>query len=123
MGISGCSSDGCSSDLMDDDESRELSQAMANLGTVTSALIEQMLVEFADRISTTGSVTGNYDSTARLLLKVMDKDKVDGIMEEIRGPTGTTLWVKLAKLNAMAFANYLQNDLHPHHTLVSALQK
>jgi len=96
--------------MMDDEEIRELSQAMANLGTVTSELIEQMLVEFADRISTTGSVTGNYDSTERLLLKVMDKDKVSGIMEEIRGPAGRTMWDKLANVNEMVLANYLKNE-------------
>lgn len=96
--------------MMDDDEIRELSQAMANLGSVTAELIEQMLVEFADRISTTGSVVGNYDSTERLLLKVMDKDKVDGIMEEIRGPAGRTMWDKLANVNEMVLANYLKNE-------------
>ena len=96
--------------MMDDEEIRELSQSMANLGTVTSELIEQMLVEFADRISTTGSVTGNYDSTERLLLKVMDKDKVTGIMEEIRGPAGRTMWDKLANVNEMVLANYLKNE-------------
>ncbi len=96
--------------MMEDDEIRELSQAMANLGTVTSELIEQMLVEFADRISTTGSVTGNYSSTERLLMKVLDKDKVDGIMEEIRGPAGRTMWDKLANVNEMVLANYLKNE-------------
>jgi flagellar motor switch protein FliG len=69
-----------------------------------------MLVEFADRISTTGSVTGNYVSTERLLLKVMDRDKVDGIMEEIRGPAGRTMWDKLANVNEMVLANYLKNE-------------
>src|SRR3546814_16503606 len=96
--------------MMDDDEIRELSHSMANVCTVTSELIEQMLVEFADRISTTGSVTGNYDSTERLLLKVMDKDKVSGIMEEIRGPAGRTMWDKLANVNEMVLANYLKNE-------------
>ncbi|MGF1630234.1 MAG: flagellar motor switch protein FliG [Kiloniellaceae bacterium] len=96
--------------MMDDEEIRQLSQCMANLGTVTSDLIEQMLVEFADRISTTGSVTGNYHSTERLLLKVMDKDKVSGIMEEIRGPAGRTMWDKLANVNEMVLANYLKNE-------------
>jgi flagellar motor switch protein FliG len=83
---------------------------MANLGTVTSELIEQMLVEFADRISTTGSVTGNYTSTERLLMKIMDKDKVDGIMDEIRGPAGRTMWDKLANVNELVLANYLKNE-------------
>src|SRR3546814_1264272 len=69
-----------------------------------------MLVEFADRISTAGSVTGNCDSTERLLLKVMDKDKVDGIMEEIRGPAGRTMWDKLANVNEMVLDNYLKNE-------------
>src|SRR3546814_18941488 len=69
-----------------------------------------MLVKFADRISTTGSVTGNYDSTERLLPKVMDKDKVDGIMEEIRGPAGRTMWDKLANVNEMVLATYLKNE-------------
>ncbi|HIC81009.1 MAG TPA: flagellar motor switch protein FliG [Kiloniellaceae bacterium] len=96
--------------MMEDDEIRELSQAMANLGTVTSELIEQMLVEFADRISTTGSVIGNYDSTERLLSKVLDKEKVEGIMEEIRGPAGRTMWDKLANVNEMVLANYLKNE-------------
>jgi len=96
--------------MMEDDEIRELSQSMANLGTVTSELIEQMLVEFADRISTTGSVTGNYSSTERLLMKVLDKDKVSGIMEEIRGPAGRTMWDKLANVNEMVLANYLKNE-------------
>ncbi|MEQ8357332.1 MAG: flagellar motor switch protein FliG [Kiloniellaceae bacterium] len=96
--------------MMDDDEIRELSQAMANLGTVTSELIEQMLVEFADRISTTGAVTGNYSSTERLLMKVMDREKVDGIMEEIRGPAGRTMWDKLANVNETVLANYLKNE-------------
>ena len=96
--------------MMEDDEIRELSQAMASLGTVTSELIEQMLVEFADRISTTGSVVGNYDSTERLLMKVLDREKVEGIMEEIRGPAGRTMWDKLANVNEMVLANYLKNE-------------
>ena len=96
--------------MMEDDEIRELSQAMASLGTVTSELIEQMLVEFADRISTTGSVVGNYDSTERLLMKVLDREKVEGIMEAIRGPAGRTMWDKLANVNEMVLANYLKNE-------------
>src|SRR3546814_3526829 len=70
--------------MMDDDEIRELSQAMANLGTVTSELIEQMLVEFADRTSTTGSVTGNYESTERLLLKVRSEEHTSALKSLMR---------------------------------------
>ncbi len=96
--------------LMDDDEIRELSQSMANLGTVSAQMVERLLVEFADQISTTGSLVGNYDNTERLLMKVMDRDRVGNIMEEIRGPAGRTMWEKLANVNESVLANYLKNE-------------
>ncbi len=96
--------------MMEDDEIRELCTHMANLGQVSSELIEQLLVEFADQISATASVTGNFDTTERLLMKVLDGEKVQGIMEEIRGPAGRTMWDKLGNVNEMVLANYLKNE-------------
>ena len=95
---------------MDEDEIRELSQVMANLGNVSAQLVERLFVEFADQISSTGSIVGNFSNTERLLLRVMDKDKVDSIMEEIRGPAGRTMWEKLANVNENVLANYLKNE-------------
>src|SRR3954468_24988355 len=97
-------------ELMDDDEIKELSQTMANLGTVSSNLVERLFVEFAEQISSTGSLVGTFDSTERLLSKVMGKDKVDSIMEEIRGPAGRTMWDKLANVNEQVLANFLKNE-------------
>ncbi len=96
--------------IMEDDEIREISQVMAGLGTVSSDIIERLLMEFADQISTTGTVVGNYDNTERLLNKVLDKDRVSSIMEEIRGPAGRTMWEKLANVNEQVLANYLKNE-------------
>ena len=96
--------------LMDDDEIRELSQAMANLGNVSAQMVERLLVEFADQISSTGSLVGNFDNTERLLGKLMDKDRVGNIMEEIRGPAGRTMWEKLANVNETVLANYPKNE-------------
>ena len=96
--------------LMGDDEIKELSQTMANLGTVSSNLVERLFVEFAEQISSTGSLVGTFDSTERLLSKVLPKDKVDTIMEEIRGPAGRTMWDKLANVNEQVLANYLKNE-------------
>ena len=97
-------------DLMDDEEIKGISQTMANLGNVNSQMIERLFVEFADQISSTGSLVGNLDSTERLLLKVMERGKVDNIMEEIRGPAGRTMWEKLANVNETVLANYLKNE-------------
>jgi len=96
--------------IMGDDEIRELSQAMANLGNVSAQMVERLLVDFVDQISTTGSMVGNFDNTERLLAKVLDRDRVGNIMEEIRGPAGRTMWEKLANVNETVLANYLKNE-------------
>jgi len=96
--------------LMDEDEIREVSQTMAKLGTIDSQIIETLFVEFADQLSSTGSLTGTMDSTERLLSKALGDDRVKTIMEEIRGPAGRTMWDKLANVNETVLANYLKNE-------------
>jgi len=96
--------------IMDDEEIKELSQTMANLGNVSSQLIERLFVDFADQISSTGSVVGNYDSTERLLMKVLEREKVESIMDEIRGPAGRTMWDKLGNVNEVVLSSYLKNE-------------
>ena len=95
---------------MEDDEIKEISQVMANLGTVSSQVVERLFVEFADQISATGSMVGNLQNTERLLSKVLDHERVENIMEEIRGPAGRTMWDKLGNVHENVLASYLQNE-------------
>ena len=95
---------------MDDDEIMEISQTMANLGKVSATVIERLFVDFAEQMSSTSSLVGSLDSTERLLHKVMGKDRVDQIMEEIRGPAGRTMWEKLGNVNEEILANFLQKE-------------
>ena len=95
---------------MNDDEIKELSQVMANLGNVSSTLVEKLFVDFVEQMSSTGSLVGSLESTERLLLKVLDKGRVDTIMEDIRGPAGRTMWDKLANVNELVLANFLKNE-------------
>ena len=96
--------------LMDDEEIKEISACMANLGTVSSTMVEKLFVDFADHISATGSLVGTHESTERLLAKVLGPERVAGIMEEIRGPAGRTMWDKLGNVNESVLANYLKNE-------------
>ena len=95
---------------MDDDEIREISQTMAHLGTVNATVVERLFIEFADMISNTGSLVGTYESTERLLMNVLPDERVENIMEEIRGPAGRTMWDKLGNVNEQMLANYLKNE-------------
>jgi flagellar motor switch protein FliG len=96
--------------LMDEEEIKEISAIMANLGMVSAALVERLFIEFSEQISGTGSLVGSFESTERLLAKVLDREKVNIIMEEIRGPAGRTMWDKLGNVNEVVLANYLKNE-------------
>ncbi|MEH6545278.1 MAG: flagellar motor switch protein FliG [Sneathiella sp.] len=95
---------------LDEEEIKEISQAMSNLGSISSDAMETLFVEFAGRISSTGNIVGSYEATERLLMKALSGEKVEGIMEEIRGPAGRTMWDKLANVNEQVLANYLKNE-------------
>src|SRR5580698_5856033 len=95
---------------MNDDEIKELSQVMANLGNMSSTLVEKLFIEFAEQMSSSGGAVGTLESTERLLSKVLDKSRVSNIMEDIRGPAGRTMWDKLANVNEAVLANFLKNE-------------
>jgi flagellar motor switch protein FliG len=96
--------------LMDEEEVKEVSQVMSNLGSISSNVIEKLLVDFVSQMSGTGSLMGSYESTERLIARFMPQEKVAQIMEEIRGPAGRTMWDKLANVNESVLANYLKNE-------------
>lgn len=95
---------------MDDEEIMEISTTMAGLGKISSNVVERLFVDFAEQMSSTSNLVGTLDSTERLLTKVLGKDKVNQIMEEIRGPAGRTMWEKLGNVNEEILANFLQKE-------------
>ena len=96
--------------MMDEEELKELSQAMSSLGTVNSKTIEALFVEFASAVAGTGSLVGTYATAQRLLSKSLSAEKVNEIMEDIRGPAGRTMWDKLNNVGENILATYFKNE-------------
>jgi flagellar motor switch protein FliG len=96
--------------LLDDDEVRQLSLEMSTLGTVEVDTVEDMLLEFVSRMSASGALMGNFDATERLLQQYLPPERVNGIMDEIRGPAGRNMWEKLSNVQEEVLANYLKNE-------------
>jgi flagellar motor switch protein FliG len=96
--------------LMDEDEIKEISQVMSTIGSVSSSLVDRVLIDFVSQMSATGSLMGSFDATERLLASFLDTNQVGQVMEEIRGPAGRTMWDKLANVNEAVLANYLKNE-------------
>ncbi len=96
--------------LMHEDEIKEISSAMAQLGSIRADVVERLCVEFADSIGSAGNLIGSFERTERLLQKSLPRDRAAQIMEEIRGPAGRTMWDKLGNVSEAVLANYLKNE-------------
>lgn len=95
---------------LDEIEIRQLSRAMVRLGPITQDMLDELLADFVMHVSSTGAMAGNSDTTERLLLSFLPPDRVDQIMEEIRGPAGRNIWEKLSNVQEDILASYLKNE-------------
>jgi flagellar motor switch protein FliG len=92
------------------EEVKELSSAMSQLGRIPATVVEHLLVLFSSEVASMASLHGSYETTERLLTGVMPNDKVREIMEDIRGPSGRTMWDKLSNVGEGVLAGYLKNE-------------
>jgi flagellar motor switch protein FliG len=95
---------------LDIDEIKEISQIMSVLGSVDSEVVERILKEYTEQMSSAGGIVGSYDTTEKLLNRFLDDERVEAIMDEIRGPAGRTVWDKLGNVNEAVLASYLKNE-------------
>ena len=97
-------------EMMHEEEIKEISFAMTQLGSVPAEVVENLCFEFSKNLGNAGMLVGSYDSTERLLQKTLSRERASQIMEEIRGPAGRTMWDKLGNVNEGVLANYLKNE-------------
>jgi len=95
---------------LDEMEIRQLSRSMVRLGPITQSMLDDLLAEFVTVVSSNGALSGNSESTERLLMSFLPADRVETIMEEIRGPAGRNMWEKLSNVQEDILANYLKNE-------------
>lgn len=98
--------------LMSEDEITDISHAMSHLGAVSPEVIDSVMDQLSGGLSGDSMFLGNLHSTERLLEKILDKDRVSALMDEIRGPQGRNTWEKLANVNEELLALYFRNE-HP----------
>ena len=97
-------------EMMTEDEIREVSGAMAVLGSIRAEVVERLCLEFMDAMGVPGVLVGSFESTERFLQKTLPPDRVAQIMEDIRGPEGRTVWEKLGNISEEILASYLKNE-------------
>ena len=96
---------------LDEEEIKEISQAMASLGTVHSAVVEDLLIEFVSGMSGAGAIMGSFEQTQKLLSAIMPPEKRK---RELVG--------LLTKRDIPVIENGVYNELHFSGTHPSTLK-
>jgi flagellar motor switch protein FliG len=113
--------------MLEEDEVKKISYAMAQLGSIEPKLVEKLIVDFVSRLSNAGAVTGSLDRTEDLLRKIFPNEQVGTIMSDIKGASGRRMWQRLSHIDPEILANYLRTEypqtvavilsrLRPDHT-------
>jgi flagellar motor switch protein FliG len=96
--------------MLDEDEVKKVSLAMAQLGSIDAKTVEKLMVDFISRLTSNGAVTGSLDRTEELLNKIFPPDQVAAIMGDIRSASGKRMWQRLSHIDPEILANYLRNE-------------
>jgi flagellar motor switch protein FliG len=97
-------------DQLSTEEIKELSSTIAQLGRVPAGVVEYLLVQFSGEVASMETLHGSFETTERLLQSILPSDRVKEIMEDIRGPSGRTMWDKLSNVSESVLAAYLKNE-------------
>ena len=95
---------------LEEDEIRMISQSISELGAVSSVIVEQLFVEFAEKVATTSDLVTTPEITERILRKVSEENPSDQTMEQIASYEGRSMWEKLSNVSEQQLANYLKNE-------------
>ena len=95
---------------LDDEEIKEISQAMSGLGTSAPTWSRTCWSSSSRACPPPARSWAPSSRPSACSTAFLPGEKVDSLMEEIRGPAGRTMWDKLGNVNEAVLANYLKNE-------------
>ena len=98
--------------MMSEEEIKDISHAMSHLGSINVDVVEKLMSNLNSELTGNTIFLGNLHTTEKLLEKILDKDQVQSLLDEIKGPQGRNTWEKLSNVNEELLALYFKNE-HP----------
>ncbi|MGA3303670.1 MAG: flagellar motor switch protein FliG [Methylovirgula sp.] len=96
----------------DQDELRNVTRSVADLGLVPMPVLEDMIEEFAGQFANgTGLMTSANDAE-NLLSGILSPEEISDIMSDVTGNSNQSIWQRLSSVSENLFAGYLIKE-HP----------
>ncbi len=95
---------------LDVKEIRKITRAISAMGEVQAEVVEEVMREFGDKMSSYGGITGSVEAARGLLKGFLPEERVAEILEEIEGSSTGDLWGDLSELDEKVLADVLRKE-------------
>ena len=105
----------------DQDELREITRSVAELGVVPMPVIEDMIEEFAGNFAKGAGLMISAERCGASSLGLLSPEEISDIMSDVTGNSNQSIWQRLSSVSEVLFAGYLVKE-HPQ-TAAAILSK
>ena len=95
---------------LDVSEIRNITTAISTMGEIDASIVEEILLEFDEKISHDGGVVGSIEAARGLLKEFLPEERVAEILEEIGSNTVGNVWKDLSELDAKQLVEFLSKE-------------
>lgn len=91
-------------------EIRQITTAISTMGEVDASIVEEIMVEFGQKVSQIGGVVGDIEAARGLLKEFLPEERVAEILQEIDGKTTDNVWRDLSDLDEKQLVEFLRKE-------------
>jgi len=95
---------------LDVPEIRQITTAISTMGEVDASIVEEIMVEFGQKVSQIGGVVGSIEAARGLLKEFLPEERVAEILQEIDGKTTDNVWRDLSDLDEKQLVEFLRKE-------------
>lgn len=95
---------------LDVPEIRQITTAISTMGEVDASVVEEIMVEFGQKVSQIGGVVGSIEAARGLLKEFLPEERVAEILQEIDGNTTDNVWRDLSDLDEKQLVEFLRKE-------------
>ena len=91
---------------------KRITRSMAQLGTVSSPVIQSLVEEFAGKFASGLDLSGSADEAHNMLDGLLPPEQLADVMAEVTGNSNHAMWERLSNVPESVFVGFLINE-HP----------
>ncbi|KAJ02039.1 flagellar motor switch protein FliG [Sulfitobacter mediterraneus] len=95
---------------LDVPEIRQITTAISTMGEVDASVVEEIMVEFGQKVSQIGGVVGSIEAARGLLKEFLPEERVTEILQEIDGNNTDNVWRDLSELDEKQLVEFLRKE-------------